>query len=58
MSEQLSLKAVLLRILGLILRGHGIRGLLGSLSKALEGFGKIELSYEKEQEISRDVFSH
>ena len=45
-AAQLSLKAILLRILGFIVRGHGIRELLGSLSKALESFGKIELSQE------------
>ena len=39
-AAQLSLKAILLRILGFIVRGHGIRELLGSLSKALESFGK------------------
>ena len=50
-AAQLSLKAILLRILGFIPRVHGIRELLGSLSKALEGLGKAELSLD----ISRFV---
>jgi len=41
---QLCLKSILLRILGFIPRGHGVRELLSTLSKTLEELDKIELS--------------
>jgi len=45
-AAQLCLKATLLRILGFIPRGHGLRELLGVLSKSLEKLGKLEYSRE------------
>jgi len=53
---QFCLKAVLLRILGFVPRGHGVRELLGMLSKTLEELGKLELSRQVSAfaEIYRD----
>jgi HEPN domain-containing protein len=43
-AAQLCLKSILLRLLGFTLRGHGLRELLGALSKALKELNKGELS--------------
>ncbi len=41
---QLCLKSILLRMLGFIPRGHGVRELLGVFSRTLRELGKMELS--------------
>jgi HEPN domain-containing protein len=41
---QLCLKSILLRMLGFIPRGHGVRELLGVLSRMLREIGRMELS--------------
>lgn len=42
-AAQIRLKALLLRLLGFTPRGHGLREMLGLLSKVLEKLGKAEL---------------
>ena len=43
-AAQIRLKALLLRLLGFAPRGHGIREMLGLLSKVLEKLGRAELA--------------
>lgn len=43
-AAQIRLKALLLRLLGFTPRGHGIREMLGLLSKVLEKLGRAELA--------------